>query len=356
MIIALLLLGYGLLLAVFGPLAVRRARWAERAPRLGIAAWQALSVAFLASLVLGGLALSVPDLRLDTGLAQLLDACLAALRAQYATPDGMAIDLSGIGLALLLGLRCAWSVARTLRRAVADRRRHVDALRVLARRDRVTGAMVLEHALPAAYCLPGNRGQVVLTSGALDALSPEQLQAVLAHEHAHLRGRHDLVAAAAIGMADAFPGLPLFRVIRDETLRLLELAADDAAARTTHRLVAAEALLNVADHRSPAGAFAAGGPGTGARIQRLIIGVVPLGRVRALLVGTLAIMPIAVPLALFAGPAAALADSTCCPTDIPTMRHPVEVCASMPNMQDCLTLRPGYSDASNGARPSWTNP
>ncbi|GAA3763242.1 Zn-dependent protease with chaperone function [Spinactinospora alkalitolerans] len=334
MIIALLLLAYAALLAVAGPYVVRRARWVERAPRSGIIAWQVLSLAFIGSLVMGGLALSVPDLRVGTDLAELLQACLVALRAQYATPGGAVIGISGVGLALLVLLRCGWRVAVTLWRAIADRRRHLAALRLLARQDGRLGAVVLDHAVPAAYCLPGLRQRIVLTSGALAVLSDEQLQAVLAHERAHLRARHDLVAAFAAGLTSAFPRLRLFTAIRDETARLMELAADDSAARSTHRLVAAEALLNVASQQNPAGAFAAGGSGTGDRVRRLISGVTPFGRMRLAITGGATAALLAVPLAIFAGPAATLLDTACCPTGPFAPSH-VQVCQAMPTVRNC---------------------
>ncbi|ASU81841.1 peptidase M48 [Nocardiopsis gilva YIM 90087] len=336
MTVALLLLAYAVLLAAVGPHAMRRARWVERAPRLGIAAWQALSLAFVISLVLGGLALSVPDLRLGTDLAELLRACLAALRVQYATPGGAVIGVSGAVLALLVGVRCGWRLAVTLARAITDRRRHRETLRLLGSQPHRSGAVVIEHSVPAAYCLPGIRQDIVLTSGALNALSEEQLRSVLAHERAHLRGRHDLVAAVAIALNSAFPGLALFRAAREETVRLLELVADDAAARSTHRLVAAEALLNVAGQPSPAGAFAAGGSGTGDRIRRLITGVRPFGRAQAALVGSATAALVALPVAGFAGPAATLLDTACCVTDPGAVSH-AEICEAMPVTRDCLS-------------------
>ena len=41
---------------------------------------------------------------------------------------------------------------------------------------------VLDHDLPLVYCLPGRSGTVVVTRGAVDALSSHQLDLVLAHE------------------------------------------------------------------------------------------------------------------------------------------------------------------------------
>src|SRR5690606_10980018 len=64
---------------------------------------------------------------------------------------------------------------------------------------------VLDLDTPMAFCLPGIRSRVVLTEGVLDRLTPQQLAAVIAHERAHLRARHDLVLEAFIALHAAFP-------------------------------------------------------------------------------------------------------------------------------------------------------
>lgn len=61
--------------------------------------------------------------------------------------------------------------------------------------------------------------------------------------------------AIAASLAAAFP-LPTLRRARDEVARLAELAADDAAAARSPRLVVAEALLTLG--AAPAGAAAGG--------------------------------------------------------------------------------------------------
>lgn len=109
-----------------------------------------------------------------------------------------------------------------------------------------------------AYCLPGRKGHAVITTGALASLAPEQVAAVLAHEQAHLRGRHHLVLAAAEALALAFPRLPLFEQARIEVARLVELLADDVAARRHPRIHIAAALIRLATGRVPAFALGAG--------------------------------------------------------------------------------------------------
>jgi Zn-dependent protease with chaperone function len=69
--------------------------------------------------------------------------------------------------------------------------------------------VILDDDVPAAYCLPCGRHRVVISAGALSRLSPGQLQAVLAHERAHLRAHHHLMLAIASALARAFPAIPL---------------------------------------------------------------------------------------------------------------------------------------------------
>jgi Zn-dependent protease with chaperone function len=76
----------------------------------------------------------------------------------------------------------------------------------------------------------------VLPTGAIGALDEAQLRAVLAHERAHLSGRHQLLVTMASALGDAFPGVPTFRVACEQVARLAELRADVAASTAAHRL------------------------------------------------------------------------------------------------------------------------
>ena len=103
MIVAVALLGYAVLLLSAGAGALGRARWADRAPRLAVAAWLALTGSATASVALGGLALVVPTVRVSADLSSLLAACVMALRARYAHPGGAALAGAGavLGLAVI---------------------------------------------------------------------------------------------------------------------------------------------------------------------------------------------------------------------------------------------------------------
>ena len=75
----------------------------------------------------------------------------------------------------------------------------------------ISNEVLVEHSQPAAYCVAGRQPMLILTAGAVQALDTGQLDAVLAHERAHLTGRHHrLVAMARIGR-EVLPFLPLMQ-------------------------------------------------------------------------------------------------------------------------------------------------
>jgi len=313
-IAAAALLAYaGLLLAAAAP-ALARARWPDRAPRLAIAAWLALAGSAAGSVALGGLALVVPTVRVSADLSRLLTACVMALRAQYAHPGGAALAGAGAVLALAVTTRVAWCTARTLAAGALARRRHRRGLGVAGRPDPRLGAVVIDHHEPAAYCLPGGGRQVVLTTGAIDALDDAQLAAVLAHERAHQRGRHHLLVSLAGSLAAAFPRVPAYQQAHQQVARLAELLADDAATAASPRLTVAGALLALGTASpAPAAGLGAGGSATGARVRRLIAAPAPLSRA-ASAAGMLTVAAlVAFPLLAAAGPALAAMGENYCP-------------------------------------------
>jgi Zn-dependent protease with chaperone function len=100
------------------------------------------------------------------------------------------------------------------------------------------GAVVVQRgATVEAYALPGWPGRIVVSGRLLEALDEPGRAALLAHERAHLAGRHHLFTTAARLAAAANPVLiPLARAV-DYTV---ERWADEHAARVTgdRRLVA----------------------------------------------------------------------------------------------------------------------
>lgn len=291
------LLGWAALLAFVAPRLLQRATWTERAPRLGVLAWQAASGSLVTSVVFAGLALAVPLRVLSSGPAELLAHCATLVREAHRDPAAAAFAVAGLLLAAGVVTRLAYALGSHARQAARRRQAHAEALTLLGRPHPRLGAVVVEHATPAAYCLPGRRGLIVVTTGALDALSDEELHAVLEHERAHLRARHHLAVAAAAALTRAFPRVPLLAAAAEEVPRLVEMAADDTAGARGDRGRVARALVAIAGAGAPAGALAAGGPTALARVRRLLDPAAPLPR------GT-AVAGIVTALALLAGPAA----------------------------------------------------
>jgi Zn-dependent protease with chaperone function len=278
-IVALALLGYAAVLLTAGSAGLARARWADRAPRLAVAAWLALTGSAVVSVTMGGLALVVPTVRVSASLSALLVTCVMALRASYAHPGGAAMAGAGAVLGLAVIARVCWCTAITLARAGTARRRHRRVLALAGWHDRRLGAVLLDHDEAAAWCLPGTGRQVVLTTAAAAALDDAQLAAVLAHERAHQRGRHHLLVSLAGSLAAAFPRIRAFGQGHEQVARLVELLADDAATAVSPRLKVAEALLALAAPTpATAAALGAGGSATGARVRRLIAAPAPIGR------------------------------------------------------------------------------
>ena len=122
---------------------------------------------------------------------------------------------------------------------------------------------------PLAYCLPGIRQRVVLSEGVVARLSRDELIAVIAHERAHLRARHDLVLEAFIALHEAFPRFVRSSSALGSVELLVEALADDQAVRATAPTTLGRALVACADAVAPRGAMAVGGPTTLTRVHRL---------------------------------------------------------------------------------------
>jgi len=177
---------------------------------------------------------------------------------------------------LVLSVRLAggWLVARRMAtRAVRPAADHVQAVaRSLAERLALGRAVeVLESSAVAVPVLVGwLRPAVVFPVAALAGLSPVQIEALLAHELAHVR-RHDYLVNLLQSLAEIVlfyhPAVWwLSRRIRTER----ELCCDDLAVGLCDRLVYATALTDLAAMRSPRVALAATGGDLLTRVRRIL--------------------------------------------------------------------------------------
>ncbi|MGY3556282.1 M56 family metallopeptidase [Williamsia sp. R60] len=252
-----------------------RAQWPLRAPRAAMALWQSIAIAAVLSAFSCGLAIAanllVPDAqgRPTTNPFDEIESLGLVLWTVY---------VSVFLITLLIGARLFYTVIRVAMRTRARRSAHRELIDLLDRMDRTIpgdplsarDVRMLEVDQPMAYCLPGLRQRVVVSEGTVARLRRDELDAVISHERAHLRARHDLILEAFIAVHEAFPRFVRSRSALGAVQLLVELLADDTAIRCAGRKQLGRALVACADSVAPRGAMAIGGPSTLTRVQRLV--------------------------------------------------------------------------------------
>lgn len=284
MTIAVCLLLYSLVVAVFGPRLLTRLTRAGVAPRLGITAWLMAIGGVLASCVVATVALMVELVRNWAQPGELLTACMTTLRGVAAGEAGVLLQFGLLALTAVAAAALAllaWRWGRSLLRARAHTHRHASMARVVGRRMAGLDAVVLDAPERVAYCVAGRPHTIVVSSAALAALDADHLAAVLAHERAHLTGRHHLLLAATRSLATTLPRVGLFTTAATEVAKLLEICADDVAVRRHNPRTVLGALLKLSGSAAiPAGALGATGVGVLARAERLAEPPSPTHRAR----------------------------------------------------------------------------
>lgn len=296
MTVATVLVLYAACVGTLGSRMLGRATWPGRAPLLAIVTYLAAAWSVAAALGLAGLTLAIHATALAGGLSSLIGACVLRLRDAYATPGGAIVAGLGLTLTGAVVARTAVAAITHLRAVRRHALQHAEAARLVGHREPALGAVLVDHAQPAAYCVAGPQPTVIVTTGALQALDPGQLDAVLAHERAHLAYRHHRLLAIAGIASQVLPFIPLTRDAATQVARLIEMHADDAATGARDGEVLATALVALASTASPAPGLAAAATDAVQRIQRLLGPAEPLGRVRRQLLrtgaGALALAPV----------------------------------------------------------------
>ena len=277
---AAFLIAYAVCVGTLGSWLLGRSRWTARAPLLAIVTYLTAGWSVVAALGLAGLTLAVHATALGGGLSDLIGACVLRLRETYGTPGGATVAGLGLTLAGAVAARTVLTAMTHLRAAGRQALKHAQTARLVGRIEPALGAVLVEHSEPVAYCVAGRHPTVILSTGALQELDPAQLAAVLAHERAHLTGRHHrLLALARIGSL-VLPFLPLMRDADAQVARLVEMHADDAAAQASDPRSLATALVVLAAGASPAPALAAAATDAVQRIHRLLRPAEPLSAAR----------------------------------------------------------------------------
>lgn len=228
--------GVAILAWSVGPRLLTVSRWQVRFPRLALAAWH---------IVLG------------LGLFALLGAVIAAVASTISA--GNAADATAGIVQTLIGWAALAAVGGGLvilgtssdELVGAGRRTFDDVLSLphtRERLDRRTALITCRSDEPFACALPGPDAAVVVSTRLREILTKEQLRAVVAHERAHLRGRHYLaIRVAELNRACLPSSRAATQLLRSSSL-LVELIADDHAARRAGAVHLANALVTVASH------------------------------------------------------------------------------------------------------------
>jgi Zn-dependent protease with chaperone function len=299
--------------SVRGAAALGAARWPRRSPGAAILLWQALGLS-------GGLAavgalldvgvMSRQGTTVAGGIAQVASAAAGGHLVPGGQPAFLAIlRLSSLVMGVALFALLCWVLVASSVAVLRARQRQLALLALLARGDpKAPGALVVDHPAAAAYCLPGLRSKIVVSVGALDLLRPAELAAVLAHERAHLRERHDLVVLPFTALRRAFGWSTICAEAHQSVALLIEMLADDRAlqARPAQALAGALARFGTAGGGgdAPAGALAAASaPREGemaARVTRILAPVPRLPAVARAGICCSAMLLVAVPVVLLA--------------------------------------------------------
>lgn len=227
------------------PVVLARADWPSRAPAAALALWQAIALA-------GGLSMIGCLLAFGAAPAGSLPAAVAALAPYLLTgplPAGFGVaEVAALTLAVAIALLLTLNLALTAVRAERERRRQHQLIGLLSHP--MPGdprTRVLAHPVPLAYCVPGIRTATVLTDGLIDALTADELAAVIAHERTHLDQLHHLVRLSFRAWHSAIPWFPIANRAEHAVITLTEMLADDGARRAVGTASLRGALERVGD-------------------------------------------------------------------------------------------------------------
>jgi Peptidase family M48 len=173
------------------------------------------------------------------GAAGRLD--LAGIRLSYPRLNAAAWILLGLAL---IGISAIAVAVRAGMRQRAAYRRFLAQLAVVGQLNE-SDVLVIDDPRPQAFCAGYLRPRVYISQAALNLLGEAELQAVLAHEHHHLRVRDPLRLACGRILSQALFFVPALRALFGRYGDVAELNADGAAvrARAGGRAALASALL-----------------------------------------------------------------------------------------------------------------
>jgi Zn-dependent protease with chaperone function len=234
---AALLLELYLLVTVIAPMILARTSWISRRPALVLAAWHTSLLTAMISLILA-LGILIAD-GVETQVAPHIVA------DEHNWFDPITSTILAWGATAVLGVLIFRMVTES-RRIVGEQRTRGEYLSHLLAASRPAAACgmpirLVETQAPLAAALPSARAMLV-SVGTRKFLDDDHLRAVLEHESAHLRLHHATAVTAARISQSVIPTLPATARLSQATSIVVELIADDAAARRCGRDRVADAL------------------------------------------------------------------------------------------------------------------
>ncbi|HYB66847.1 MAG TPA: M48 family metalloprotease [Candidatus Acidoferrales bacterium] len=172
-----------------------------------------------------------------------------ALRTVFGTALLLAV-LGGLPLSLLLtrfSPRIVLSRVKNLSPPKPATAISFDALR---RTMGVTDAelMISKTTVPISFAVEVHKPIIVMSEELLSLLKKDEIEAVMAHELAHVKNSDTALKAMVTAYKTALPQDPIIRLVEAAFHREREMVADEIAARTTKKpLSLASALLKISD-------------------------------------------------------------------------------------------------------------
>jgi Zn-dependent protease with chaperone function len=203
----------------------RQATWLLTSATVALAGCSTAALALLAAFA----AARAPFLATLGDYSQLVMRRGDPISAAAGTAAALALTGAAVAVAVMLRNR-ARALAESYRRA--------------AELEADDGIVVVPGPAIEAYALPGGPGRIVVSGRLLDRLDNRRRAALIAHEQAHLAGRHHLFAVVARLAAAANP--LLLPVARSVEYTVERWADEHAAAVTGDRRLVAETIGQVA--------------------------------------------------------------------------------------------------------------
>jgi hypothetical protein len=141
--------------------------------------------------------------------------------------EAVLLTLAAFGATVLaIAVRAIWRQRQAYRS-------FSDGIGVLGSLQHHPTVRVISDPRPQAFCAGYLRPAVYVSQRTVDLLADDQLEAVLAHEHHHLRVRDPLRFACARILGKALFFVPVLRALGERYSDVAELGADEAAVRAS---------------------------------------------------------------------------------------------------------------------------